>query len=70
MQTKKSPRKEMTSLYQRMLTFMVRVTGLEPAHRLTLEPKSSASANSATPAYLVLTLNFYTARGAEVEHIA
>ena len=30
--------------------FLVRVTGLEPAHRLTLEPKSSASANSATPA--------------------
>ena len=29
---------------------MVRATGLEPAHRLTLEPKSSASANSATPA--------------------
>lgn len=38
LQTKKSPRKEMTSLYQRMLTFMVRATGLEPAHRLTLEP--------------------------------
>lgn len=32
---------------------MVRVTGLEPAHRLTLEPKSSASANSATPAFLI-----------------
>jgi hypothetical protein len=29
---------------------VVRATGLEPAHRLTLEPKSSASANSATPA--------------------
>ena len=29
---------------------MVRVTGLEPAHQLTLDPKSSASANSATPA--------------------
>ena len=25
LQTKKSPRKEMTSLYQRMLTFMVRM---------------------------------------------
>ena len=29
----------------------MRVTGLEPAHRKTLDPKSSASANSATPAY-------------------
>ena len=29
---------------------MVRETGLEPAHRGTLDPKSSASANSATPA--------------------
>ena len=29
---------------------MVRVTGLEPARTATLEPKSSASANSATPA--------------------
>ena len=31
---------------------VVRATGLEPAHRLTLEPKSSASANSATPAHV------------------
>ncbi len=30
---------------------MVRVTGVEPAHLAVLEPKSSASANSATPAY-------------------
>ena len=29
---------------------LVRETGLEPAHRETLDPKSSASANSATPA--------------------
>ena len=29
---------------------MVRVTGVEPAHQLVLDPKSSASANSATPA--------------------
>ena len=29
---------------------MVRVTGVEPAHRKTLDPKSSASANSAIPA--------------------
>ena len=31
---------------------MVRVTGLEPARGFPLEPKSSASANSAIPAYL------------------
>ena len=30
---------------------MVRVTGLEPAHRMALEPKSNVSANSTTPAY-------------------
>lgn len=30
---------------------MVRMTGLEPAHLAVLEPKSSASANSATSAY-------------------
>ena len=30
---------------------MVRVTGVEPASRKALDPKSSASANSATPAY-------------------
>ena len=34
---------------------VVRATGLEPAHRLTLEPKSSASANSATPAFSIST---------------
>ena len=34
-------------------TALVRATGLEPAHRLTLEPKSSASANSATPAFSI-----------------
>ena len=32
--------------------FVVRVKGLEPPRLLTLEPKSSASANSATPAKL------------------
>ena len=36
-----------------LLFFLVRVTGLEPARRWTLEPKSSASANSATPAYIL-----------------
>ena len=30
---------------------LVRVTGLEPAQEFPLEPKSNASANSATPAY-------------------
>ena len=30
MQTKTSPREEMTSLYQRMLTFMVGTVGIEP----------------------------------------
>ena len=33
--------------------FLVRVTGVEPAHRKTLDPKSSASANSATPAFII-----------------
>ena len=37
-----------------LLFFLVRVTGLEPARRWTLEPKSSASANSATPANINL----------------
>ena len=35
---------------------LVRMTGLEPARRETLEPKSSASANSATSAYLFWAL--------------
>ena len=29
----------------------MRMTGIEPAHRTILEPKSSASASSATSAY-------------------
>ncbi len=33
-----------------MPTFSVRLTGLEPARRETLDPKSSASTNSATGA--------------------
>ena len=33
-----------------MPTFWVRLTGLEPARRETLDPKSSASTNSATGA--------------------
>ena len=32
---------------------LVRVTGIEPARRKTLDPKSSASANFATSASLV-----------------
>ncbi len=45
--------------------FLVRVTGLEPAHREILDPKSSASANSAILAYsfsvdiLTLSLCFF-----------
>ena len=37
--------------YQRVhLPLFVRLTGLEPAHRKTLDPKSSASTNFATGA--------------------
>ena len=32
---------------------MVQVKGVEPPRRKALDPKSSASANSATPAYIV-----------------
>lgn len=32
---------------------MVRETGIEPARLTALDPKSSASASSATPAYIV-----------------
>ena len=46
MQTKKSPRKEMTSLYQRMLTFLVGVTGFEPAASTS---QMSRATNCATP---------------------
>ena len=34
---------------------MVRMTGLEPAHPAALDPKSSASANSATSAHKIRT---------------
>ena len=36
---------------------MVRVKGVEPPRLAALDPKSSASANSATPAYLFGNLN-------------
>ena len=37
---------------------MVQMKGVEPLHRLALDPKSSASANSATPAfYLKLVIH-------------
>ena len=36
---------------------MVRVKGVEPPRLAALDPKSSASANSATPAYFVGNLN-------------
>ncbi len=36
----------------------MRVTGIEPAHLAAREPKSRASASSATPAYLILLLIF------------
>ena len=36
------------------LFLSVRLTGLEPARRKTLDPKSSASTNSATGAFLVV----------------
>lgn len=41
-------------LYQYLSTYMVRVTGLEPAHPKILDPKSSASTSSATPASVFL----------------
>ena len=39
-------------LYTLALSRYVRLTGLEPAHREILDPKSSASTNSATGACL------------------
>ncbi len=44
---------------------MVRVTGLEPACRKALDPKSSASANFATPATGVLYINMAGPAGFE-----
>ena len=36
-----------------MNAFLVQMTGIEPARRKALDPKSSASASSATSAYMV-----------------
>lgn len=38
---------------QKLETLLMRVTGVEPARRKALDPKSSASANSATPAFVL-----------------
>ena len=53
MQTKKSPRKEMTSLYQRMLTFMVGEGGFEPPKSLTTDLQSVPFGHSGTLPYSV-----------------
>ncbi len=45
LQNKKTAREQFNSMYK-----MVRVKGVEPPRHKTLDPKSSASANSATPA--------------------
>ena len=38
-----------------MSAFLVQMTGIEPACRKALDPDSSASANSATPAIFMVT---------------
>ena len=42
-----------------LYTLLVRLTGLEPAHRKTLDPKSSASTNFATDATIVFTYRLF-----------
>ena len=37
--------------------YLMRAKGVEPLHLAALDPKSSASANSATPANLILDYN-------------
>ena len=44
----------------------VRLTGLEPARRETLDPKSSASTNSATGAFLRFLIQFVSQNGGKV----
>ena len=46
-----------------LVIVMVQVKGVEPIHPEALDPKSSASANSATPAYIITILVAY--RGIE-----
>lgn len=57
LQTKKSPRKEMTSLYQRMLTFLVGVTGFEPAASTS---QMSRATNCATPRFYVTMILYHS----------
>lgn len=47
-------------------TLFVRLTGLEPAHRKTPDPKSGASTNSATSA---LFISFFVNAGAKLQNI-
>ena len=42
---------------------LVRLTGLEPARRETLDPKSNASTNSATGAILIATFRVCGCKG-------
>ena len=49
MQTKKSPRKEMTSLYQRMLTIMVGEGGFGPPKSVTTDLQSAPFGRSGIP---------------------
>ena len=50
--------------------FIVRLTGLEPARRETLDPKSSASTNSATGAFFPhFLLSFVLKAVAKVRNI-
>ena len=44
-----------TELLPHCMLLMVRVEGLEPPRREALDPKSSASANSATPAFTMVS---------------
>ena len=47
-------RKMQYQRYHNFRSYMVRMTGLEPAHRLAMEPKSIVSANSTTSAIMFL----------------